>query len=83
MADWQLSAKHYLKAIQLDPDNPTLLNNYAVLLYDKLHDFDTSIIYYKKSVQIDDDATVYCNLCQALVEVQKYDESIQYWHKSI
>ena len=83
ITDWKLAEKHYLKAIELNPNDSSLYNNYAVLLDDKLNNTDKAIIYYKKSLDLSPQSIIVNrNLAHTLTTERKYEESMQYWQNS-
>ena len=81
--DWKLAEEHYLKAMELNPNDFDLPNCYAVLLHGRLDNENKAIRYFKKSLALDaNNTTVNRNLAYTLVQVRKYDESMLYWQNA-
>ena len=83
MEDWKLCEKHCLKAIEINDRDFSVHNTYAVVLEDKLKNFDKAGIHYQKSLKwCPSNKLINFNFANFLVRRQKkYQESLKYWEK--
>ena len=80
MQDYLKSEKFYLKSINIDNDNGYAHNNYALLLNNKLNNFDKAEYHYKKAVDIDPKSVIrnYNFACFLKNRQKKYSQSLIY-----
>ena len=78
MQDYLKSQQYYVKSLSIDNTNGSAHNNYAVLLNDKLNNFDKAEYHFKKALAIDqNDAMGNYNFAWFLKNIQsKYNESL-------
>ncbi len=80
-----LAEQYYEKAIELAPDNASILGNYALFLKKIRKDYDKAEEYYKKALEIDPKhANNLANYALFIDEIRKdYDEAEEYYKKAL
>lgn len=79
---FELAAKDFKKALELEPDDVDYLQELADSL-NELDQFDNAIFYYKKALSINQSYYLYFNIGYAYRELRKYKEAIKYLEKAI
>lgn len=82
--DYQQSRKYYEQALEINEDDPGLLNNLAYLLMDKLEDPQSALPYARKAARmLPGNASVLDTLGWNFVLLGEYDEGIGWLHKAV
>ncbi len=80
----KLVTEHYKQALKIYPENYKALNNLGSFYSNNLRQYDSSIFYLKKAVEIKPDLEEpYFNLGYAYQKLKKYDEAIKNYNKAI
>ena len=84
MQDFIKSQKYYLKSLNIDNNNDTAHNKYAILLDQKLHNFRKAEYHYKKSLEIEpNNAIRIFNLAIFLAyKRRKYNQGLIYMSRA-
>ena len=83
MQDYLKCEQYFLKSLSIDNNNGYAHNNYAVLLENKLHNFDKAEYHYKKALEIDPNSAIKnYNFALFLNRQSKYKESLIYINKA-
>ena len=80
------SKQSYINAIKMNPNNDFAHNNYAKLLLDeKLKDYKTAEIHYRKAMELDAQNVISCfNYAWFLLnKLNKYEKSLELFEKCI
>ena len=70
--EYELSKAHYLKAIELDPQNVEAYINLSWLYLERLDDVNTSYIVVQEALKYVEDSEIYAQM--AYIEMMKYKE---------
>jgi len=73
---------HFLRATQLNPQNPESHNNLALAL-SYLGKTDEAIKEYEAAVKLKDDSAIVTNLANAYEQVKRYDDAIKTYRHAI
>ncbi len=67
------------KAVELNPTNSSIINNYGFILY-KAGKFEESLIWLEKTIELEPDRTVvYLNIADTLTELKREKEAVAYY----
>ena len=83
LEDMELSKESYLKALELSPDNPEILCNWATINA-QLGKYNLSLDAYKKAIQLDPyNGTVLNNAAWCLEKTKNHEEAIKYYYRAL
>lgn len=80
--DWKEAMGHFLRATQLNPENPESHNNYGLTL-SMAGQMDQAIEQYKLAVRIKDDSAMETNLANAYQQTGQTDLAIKAYNHAI
>jgi len=83
--DYDAAEKHYLKALEIEPDHANVNGNYATLLCGIKKDYDAAEKYYLKALEIEPDhANHNGNYASFLCDIKKdYDTAEKHYLKAL
>ncbi len=81
MDDWENAATYYVKAYDLNPNDPRYALD-AAIAYHQLKDYETALKYYQKRIELGPDAwNVYLNAGGCAYSLEDYELAVQYFEK--
>jgi tetratricopeptide (TPR) repeat protein len=81
MDDWENAATYYVKAYDLNTNDPRYALDAAVA-YHQLKDYETALKYYQKRIELGPDAwNVYLNAGGCAYSLENYELAAQYFEK--
>ncbi len=84
LKDYSLSEAHYRKSLQLDPDNPTVLNNYSYYLSLRMVRLDEALTMSEKSLKLRPDEPSFLDTYGwILYKMGKYEQARDYIQRAL
>jgi len=81
MDDWENAATYYVKAYDLNSNDPRFALDAAVA-YHQLKDYESALKYYQKRIELGPDAwNVYLNAGGCAYSLEDYELAVQYFEK--